>query len=468
MRASKMDVLLINPKNIYEEEIKKLRINVALGLYPSLGILYLASVLETNGINVKIVDSIASDYSLEQTVEIIKKANPKVLGITATTPQIRGAVQIAEEIKKKCKDVVIGIGGAHVSADKNFIERFKCFDFSVEGEGEITFLELVKKIMKGKKIKGNFHGQRIEDLDSVPFPARYLVNQKEYFIEPYGSSMATIHTTRGCPFNCVFCSKPVTCRTTRFRSPKNVVDEIESCVKEYKVKLVLFTDDTFTLDMKRTEEICKEILKRKIKLDWYCETRANLVDRKLLELMYSSGCREISFGVEVGNEKLRLEVVRKGVTDNELIKAFSLCREIGIKSPAFCMLGFPGETRENIYETYKLCLRLKPTILGFHLITLMPGADIYNQAIKEKKIPSNIWDQYAKGLIKDQPAYVPDGISLNELKGIQKDVYHKYYFRFEYLFSRFISDIHSFRMMRLDFMMMLNLFSQSKTPTGRQ
>jgi len=220
--------------------------------------------------------------------------------------------------------------------------------------------------------------------------------------------------------------------------------------------------------MKRTEEICKEILKRKIKLDWYCETRANLVDRKLLELMYSSGCREISFGVEVGNEKLRLEVVRKGVTDNELIKAFSLCREIGIKSPAFCMLGFPGETRENIYETYKLCLRLKPTILGFHLITLMPGADIYNQAIKEKKIPSNIWDQYAKGLIKDQPAYVPDGISLNELKGIQKDVYHKYYFRFEYLFSRFISDIHSFRMMRLDFMMMLNLFSQSKTPTGRQ
>ena len=98
-----MDVLLINPKNIYEEKTKKLRINAALGLYPPLGILYLASVLEANGINIKIMDTIASDYSLEQTVAIIKKANPKVLGITATAPQIRGAVQIAEEIKKKCK-----------------------------------------------------------------------------------------------------------------------------------------------------------------------------------------------------------------------------------------------------------------------------------------------------------------------------------------------------------------------------
>ncbi len=463
-----MDVLLINPKNIYEEETKKLRINVALGLYPPLGILYLASVLETNGISVKIVDSIASDYSLEQTVEIIKKINPKILGITATTPQIRGAVQIAEEIKKKFKNIVVAIGGAHISADKDFIKRFKCFDFSVSGEGELVFLEGVKKILKGVKIRGNFQGQRIENLDKIPFPARHLVNKNEYFIEPYGSSIATIHTTRGCPFNCVFCSKPVTCRTTRFRSPKNVVDEIESCVKKDKVKMILFTDDTFTLNPKRTEEICRGILRRKIKLDWYCETRANLVDKKLLELMYKSGCREISFGVEVGNERLRLEVVRKGVTDNELIKAFDLCRKIGIKTPAFCMLGFPGETKENIYETYKLCLRLKPTIMGFHLITPMPGADIFYQAIEEKKIAVDIWDQYAKGLTKDQPAYIPDGMSLEELKGIQKDVYHKYYFRPEYLFSRLIWDIQSIRMMRLDFMMMLNLLFQSKTPTGRQ
>lgn len=463
-----MDVLLVNPKNIYEEEIKKLKNSVALGLYPPLGILYIASVLERNGISVKIVDSIASDYSLEQTVEIIKETNPKVLGITATTPQIRGAVQIAEKIKKKCENIIIGIGGAHVSADKNFIKRFKCFDFSVEGEGEITFSELVKKVLKREQIKGSFQGQRVENLDEIPFPARHLVNKKEYFIEPYGSSISTIHTTRGCPFNCVFCSKPVTCQTTRFRSPKNVVDEIEKCIKEDKVKMILFTDDTFTLNPKRTEEICQEILKKKIKLDWYCETRANLVDRKLLELMHKSGCREISFGVEVGNEKLRLEVVRKKVTDEDLIKAFDLCREIGIKTPAFCMLGFPGETRENIYETYKLCLRLKPTILGFHLITPMPGADIYHQAIREKKIAPDIWDQYAKGLIKDQPAYVPDKTSLKELKKIQKDIYHKYYFRPGYLFSRLLSDIQSIRMMRLDFMMMLNLLFQSKTPTGRQ
>ena len=469
MISQKVDVVLINPKHVFEKTRKKAKTEFALAIYPPLGILYLASVLEAKGFRVEIIDAIGSDNSIKEIIDVIRKNKARVVGITATTPQIRGAVQIAEQIKKIFgRNVVVGIGGSHVSADKKFGKKFRCFDFSLEGEGEKTFPDLVVKILEGKKVRGHFVGEETKDLDSIPFPARHLVNPKKYFIEPYGQYIATIHTVRGCPFNCVFCSKPVTCRRVRFRSPTNVVDEIEECIQKYQIKMVLFTDDTFTISKKRAAQICREILKRKIKIDWFCETRANLIDRRLIKLMYKSGCREISFGVESGNEKLRLEVIRKGVTDKELIKAFALCREFKIKAPAFCMMGFPLETKENMYETYRLCLKLKPNILGLHLTTLMPGADLFQMAVKEKKVESDVWDRYARGEIDDQPVYLPDDMSLEALKAIQKDIYHKYYFRLAYLVPRFFDDLRAPRLLALDIRMAINLLFQPKTATGRQ
>lgn len=463
-----MDVLLINPKNIFENKRERVKTKFALSLYPPLGLLYLASVLEAHGVKVEIVDAIASDTSLEEITHIIQNNNLKIVGITATTPQIRGAVQIAQYIKKQYyDDIVVGIGGTHVSADKGFIERFNYFDFSVEGEGEITFTELVLQALNGKKIMGNYKGEIINDLDENPFPARHLISDVNYFIKDYGKHFATIHTSRGCPFNCVYCSNPVTGRKIRFRSPANVVDEIQYCINMYDVKLILFTDDTFTVNRKRTAEICHEIMKRNIKIDWFCETRADLVDRDLLELMYKSGCKEISFGVETGNEKLRAEVIRKCIKDVEFIKAFELCREIGIKTSAFCMLGFPAETKKDMYETYKLCLKLKPDIMGLHLTVPMPGADIFYEAIRENKIDSDVWDQYAKGLISNQPIYIPNGFSLSDLHKVQKDIYRKYYFRPQYIISRFLSDFNSIESLKHDVILAFSLLLRSGTATGR-
>lgn len=463
-----MDVLLINPKNIFSSEIKNAKKKFGLSLYPPLGLLYLASVLEKHGVRVEIVDAIATDSSLEEIIHIIQNRNPKILGITSTTPQIRGALQIAQSIKKQYSDdIIIGIGGAHVSADKDFIEKFKCFDFSIEGEGEITFSEIVLQILEGKKIKGNYKGENTNNLDEIPFPARHLISQENYFIKGYGVHFATIHTSRGCPFNCVYCSNPITGRKIRFRSPSNVVDEIQYNINKYSIKLVLFTDDTFTVNRERTAEICNEIMKRNIKIDWFCETRADLVDKNLLELMYKSGCREISFGVESGNEKLRNEVIRKNIKDVELINAFKLCRDLNIKTSAFCMLGFPHETKKDMYETYKFCLKIKPDIMGLHLTVPMPGADIFYQAIRENIIDHDIWDQYAKGLTSNQPVYIPNSFSLSDLIEVQKDIYRKYYFRPQYIISRFISDFKSIESLKYDVKLAFSLLSGSGTTTGR-
>lgn len=208
-------------------------------------------------------------------------------------------------------------------------------------------------------------------------------------------------------------------------------------------------------------------MKRNLKIDWFCETRADLVDKELLELMFKSGCREISFGVESGNEKLRTEVIRKRIKNVQFIEAFKLCRDIGIKTCAFCMLGFPSETRKDMYQTYELCLKLKPDIVGFHLTVPMPGADIFYQAICQKKIDSDVWEQYAKGLIANQPVYVPDGFSLFDLLEVQKDIYQKFYFRPQYIISRFLSDFKSIRSLKHDFSLALSLLVQSGTTTGR-
>lgn len=460
-----MDVLLINPRNDF---LERGRIRAKLALYPPLGILYLAAVLEKKGVVVKIIDAIASNSSLEEIISSTRDDKPRIIGITATSPQIKGAVQLAIAVKEVfANEITIALGGAHVSADTSFVNRFDCFDFSVEGEGEITFPELVLRVLNGKKIKGNYKGENINDLDEIPFPARHLISHENYFIENYRKYFATIHTSRGCPFNCLYCSNPITGRKIRFRSPTNIVDEIQHCVNTYDVKLILFTDDTFTVNRKHTAEICHEIMKRNIKIDWFCETRADLVDKDLLELMYKSGCREISFGVESGNEKLRVEVIRKRIKNVQFIEAFKFCREIGIRTCAFCMLGFPSETRKDMYQTYTLCLKLKPDIMGLHLTVPMPGADIFYQAIRQKKIDSDVWDQYAKGLIANQPVYIPNGFSLSDLRAVQKDIYQKFYFRPQYIISRLLSDFKSIESLKNDFSLALSLLLRSGTATGR-
>ncbi len=268
-----MDVLLINPKTDF---LDRGQIKAKLSLYPPLGILYLAAVLEKKGIDVKIIDAIASNSSLEEIISSTRDDKPRIIGITATSPQIRGAVQLATAVKEVfANEIIIALGGAHVSADTSFIKRFNCFDFSVEGEGEITFPELVLQVLNGEKITGNYKGKTIDNIDEIPLPAKHLISHENYLIKNYEKYFVTMHTSRGCPFNCVYCSNPITGRKIRFRSPTNIVDEIQYCVNTYDAKLILFTDDTFTANRKHTAEICHEIMKRNIKIDWFCETRAN-------------------------------------------------------------------------------------------------------------------------------------------------------------------------------------------------
>lgn len=386
--------------------------------------------------------------------------NPKILALSSFTSNIRGTYQLAKAVKKKYgKKIIIALGGPHVSADPDVIKRFPVFDFCVTQEAEITFPKLVEKIIREEKtIKGIYKGEIPENLDNFPPPARHLVDWSRY----HSFKTHNVMASRGCPFHCIFCSIPSIERKTRYRSPKLVVDEMEEALKYVKIKSYTFLDDTLTLNRKYFLEICEEIQKRKLKIKFEGHTRANLLDEELVRKMKKTGCQELIFGVESGNEKIRNTVIRKGIKDSDIIKAIQLCKQFGIKPDIYLMLGFPGETEKEMMDTVNYPAKVKPNIFGVHLTLPLPGADIWQTALKERIIPRDIVDRYitgdlGEGFNENWPVYIPAGCSLERLKELQSLAYRKYYFRLSYIINRLFQDITSLTALKKDIYEGLNL-----------
>lgn len=460
-----MSVVLVYPPNYFKEG--KLRKELYGGLEerwgkaPPLGILYLASSLLESGVEVRVADLNALKVGLKEGVDLIGKSKPRVVGISATSFQLRGAVQLAERLKEEFENVVIGLGGVHISVDPDFINRFPIFDFGLVGEGEITFASIVTRILKGEKVRGIFHGKQPTSLDELPFPARQLIDAKRYFSE---ESCATILATRGCPYNCIFCSiKGLRGQRVRFRSPGNVVDEIEG-IRDRGTERFWFVDDTFAVNRNYVLKLCEEIISRKLDIEWWCETRVESIDETLLKVMRKAGCIQISFGIESGSERVRINTIRKNFTNDQAIRAFRLCKKSNISTEAYLMLGFPTETMEDLYYTANFPAQLGADIIGVHITQILPGSDLFALAVKEGKIVPNIYDQYAQGELKGAlPVYIPEGLSLRILQNARKEAYRMFYFRPQFLIRRLAKDLHSFKELKNDMRIALKLYSDGKT-----
>lgn len=418
---------------------------------PWLGVLYLASYLEKNGIKVSIVDPGPEKLLLSDIIRRVKAEKPKIVAISTLTSGIKTAVQMANEIKKVSPKIKIGIGGSHINVDPTFAKRFPCFDFSVVGEGEATLLEIVHLARKNKRLKKVYQGKIIHNLDEIPFPARHLIDIYNYFPREKRNSKekptASIVGSRGCPYLCSFCSRNPQWRVVRFRSAKNIVDEMEAIGKDYDWKFS-FQDDAITLNKKVAMEICEEIISRKLKLRFLGMTRANCVDEELVQKMAQAGCEELFFGVEAGNEKIRNKVIKKMVTDKEIKRAIDLCRKYKIRSSLFLMLGFPGETEKEINDTVNFGSKFNPDFVGVHVTIPLPGSEIFELAKKEGLIPKDIIDRYAsgqmgEGFIGNWPIYVPRGLTQEYLYQAQKRAYRQFYLRPRWLWQRFLTYFYS-------------------------
>lgn len=412
-----MKILLINPPRIYYQGSKGLRFGLPLGL------LYLAAVLEKNGYQPKILDCLISAKSeiIERNgkithglpdnliLEKIAAEKPDLIGITSPfTSQIDGAIHVAELIKTADKNIITVIGGPHLAVDgKNLLEKNQCLDIGVRGEGELIFLELIQKLEKkqpiseiksvyyrndlGAVIENDFGGF-IKNLDGLPYPAYHLIDLDLYFdliekglkIRPQTRKRSiSMITSRGCPYNCVFCSIHLHMgKMFRAHSAGYVVSHIKYVAEKYGVRHISFEDDNFSLDLNRAKAILRGIIENRLKITWDTPNgvRADRVDEEFIRLVKKSGCQELVFGLESGSQRVLDEVIKKNLKLAEAIESIKLCRKHRLKTRAFFVIGFPGETKEEINQTkdFSLALRKQYGVESSPLIaTPLIGTPLY-------------------------------------------------------------------------------------------
>ena len=359
-------VLLVNPG---QPDIEK---HGAVEKLPPLGLCYLAAVLERDGVHCDIFDNYLTQWSNESLIHLAEQYD--VIGITGLTATSLEAIKIAKQLQHK----FLICGGPHATLfPEQMLQYFNCV---VKGEGEQVITNIVKN-----RLTGIIDGIRTEVLDVLPMPARHKLPMQRYphqneFLK--AKNVYSLNTSRGCPYNCSFCSvRTIWGRSYRAFTPGRVADEIRRLIVDYNADGIYFREDNFTFDRNRVINICRLI--SGWELEWVCESRVEHLDEDLIRIMHSAGCRGMWFGTESGSNRV-LKMMHKGVNKEKAVETFALCRKYGIKTGASFMLGIPGETRKEMYETLWFANELDSYHTWFNYYLGIPGSDLYNQVIQEK------------------------------------------------------------------------------------
>ncbi|MBP1742664.1 MAG: cobalamin-binding radical domain protein [Deltaproteobacteria bacterium] len=418
-----MKILLIYPYFIeerrHDEDIKA----VPMGLY-SVG-----AVLKENHYEAEILDWHEINRTPEKVKEAIAEKKPEVIGFSVLHGNRWGAIDIARAAKQlnpKTHVVFGGIGATFLW--EHLLTHFPEVDVVVLGEGEWTFLNLVKQFEEKhdqglSEIPGIAYRRQakpfktgdpepIKDLDSLPIPAKHFTYQH-------------VSSSRGCAWNCTFCGSPQFWgRKIRWRSPQNFVAELEMLYRK-GVTFFYFSDDTFTLDPKRVIEICRLIIEKNLRIAWYAISRVDQVDGEMLYWMRRAGCIQISYGVESGSVKIR-KALGKRVKTEHIKRAFALTTRYGILSRAYFIYGAPGETWQTIQETLDLMDEIKPLSAIFYLLDVFPGTRLYSELEKKRSITDDIWLKKMEGIMYfETDSTMKDDLVLDFGKRLRTAFYEK-------------------------------------------
>ena len=350
---------------------------------PPTDLMYLAAIAEREGLEAKIKDYSQSG-NLEQDLREFK---PDYLVVNIATPSLEhdlDAIRKAKEINPEI--ITIAKGAAFLTLGEKILAEHEFLDFGILGEAEETLKEKEKTRILGIYYKENgnvkFTGNRafIEDLDSLPFPARHLVDNSIYRRPDNNKVQATIKVERGCPFHCFFClATPVSGAKVRRRSVENIVAEIRECVEKYNIRNFLFWSDIFNLDKKWTMDLCQAIIDSGLKITWSANTRADTADLEMAKMMYKSGCRLVSIGVESGSQEM-LEKMGKKITLNDVRRTVKVFKQAKIRIYNYFVIGLPWETEETVEETIKFAIELNSDFISFYTATPLPGSRFYDYA----------------------------------------------------------------------------------------
>jgi anaerobic magnesium-protoporphyrin IX monomethyl ester cyclase len=450
-----MRVMLIRPpaKHSVESEVPEAVAAENLS-YPPLALMAIAQFIKTHSTHeVTILDAQLDDMEYDALEAKVREFRPDVVGVTAFTVQLVDVLKTVQTAKKGGAKYVV-VGGPHVSDFPQECKNLPGVDAVVKGEGQKPMLDLCDAWEKGEVPKGIGGTMAHPDdpvpeqdvyfsnnLDDYPIIDRTIVDYKRYYdVMGRGGIFTTLISSRGCPYRCTFCNTPR--HRYRVMSPGRVCDEIKACL-DLGIQEFYFVDDTFNITNARVMDLCDEIIKRNLKLSWTVRFRVKGANRELLTKMKQAGCNRIQFGVEQGTEEGLLRL-KKDVTVREIESAFRLCREVGIHTVAYFMIGTPTErTREDVMDTINYSIQLDPDFVMYNVLTPFPGTTLYDEGERDGVLDVNPWFKFMRDPREDFKAQVWDEyFTRAELRELLETAYRRFYWRPKFI-ARNLTQIQS-------------------------
>ncbi len=448
-----MRTLLLNPPyekdKIFRRSMKKLG-----AVLPPLGIAYIAAVLEKDGHVVKIIDGPAMatilNYGFSDLKNDVSAFQPEVIGLSASLSQIEYAKKTIDIIKEVTPKAMIILGGPLISATPESLLEFPDVAYGVYGEADITFSVLLQKIEKKDSLE-NVEGviwredgkikylkpAVVKNLDDIPMPARHLLPMHIYRPSPANYRRlpaTTMMTSRGCPYQCIFCSRSTEGTQFRYHSAERVVEEIEHLITTYGIRDIQIFDDTFTLVPSRTEKICYLIIEKKLDIGWNCMTRIDKLSPNLLRLMKEAGCYEVGIGIESGSDRI-LKFIKKSLTVEKVREGVRWAHTAGLDVRGFFMIGFPTETKEEILQTIAFAKDLDVDVAQFMVATPFPGTEMWDIAKKFGIIHDNDWTNFTF-YAPNQAPFTSSQLTGEEITTLYKKAFVSFYLRPRYIINQ--------------------------------
>lgn len=440
-------VLMVNPPRykglqvIREERCEIIEGSSVLTPY---SLLQAAALVREITSNIKVIDANALDLSFAELEKRMSDIDYNVFFFKFTPTSFEEDINVAKISKRLRPEAkVVGLCYSLGHLSREVMEEAADMDIYIRHEYEVVTSELIKNLNSLEKVDGityrksgkiilNKDATPIDNYDSLPIAAFDLLPSLEpYYISVnHGKPFSVVYTSKGCPFNCMFCN--VSKSKLKLKSVDRIMEEIDYLKRNYNIKTISFFDETFTIDKKRVEEFCRRIKDYKIK--WYCNTRTNLVDPQILKMMREAGCRAISFGIESGSNRI-LENISKGITAEQSANAIKWAYEAGIKMHCSFIFGLPGEDKESIEETYRFVRKTLPMSAEFNIATPYPGTRLYDYCVDKGYIEKGLnWHN----LYQDMVHFRSGELSNEYLLRIRKKAHLLLYLNPKWFFRNFI------------------------------
>lgn len=413
-----------------------------LGIFPSLALAGLAAWVRQHGYPVGLIDLHVENLMPADAADRVRDFNPDIVALTSKTLGWPAVIEIAQMVRQAAPRARVVVGGPHMSIYPKESMSWDCFDLAVVGDGEETFLELCDRYESGSDwddvpgtVVRRADGEVVQnparplpkDINRYPMPAWDLLPVTDYHCLTLLKPFATMVTTRGCPWHCGYCSQ-VYSEKLRFREVELVVDEMEFLERSYGVREIVFFDETFTIGKRRMLKFSEEVQRRGLKVKFNIRARVDTVDRDVVRALKKAGLRSIHMGVEAGTDRV-LKIMNKQITREQTEQAFRICREEGVDTRGYFMVGYYDATPDDVEDMISFASGLGLDWASFSVATALPATDLYRIAQERGYVEGDFWKRYTidgGGVI---PQLETETFTAEQLRAYRTKAYMKFYLR---------------------------------------